>query len=293
MIWLRVVCASVIALGVYGTSVTANQLDDLFIVEGFSKGYAITAETSKLDTLYKNPAGLAGIDSVQIQTVSTGAYDSEMLTLGLNAAFSLSETISAGLSVPIKHISGIPQTIGNDQGEAEVIGSFSDTQTGLILGLGTQLLPDINVGISGSYLIHRINDDQGQGFGVDVGVQWLNGPLTLAGSVQRVLGQRMAWTTGYNDTIPMAANVGLAYQFFQHQLMGDLTYSSSGLQDVNIGGIFHMLDYANMTYGVRDCLSTRRISLGLTMTMERLNVSYAVAKHPHLGLTHKIGIELR
>jgi hypothetical protein len=92
------------------------------------------------------------------------------------------------------------------------------------------LNPDWKVGASLKYYLHQLDNEKGQGIGVDLGTffkpkgEWLRWEL---GATLKDLSPGMTWSTGRRETIAPTLRLGLAYHLIYDQLIASLDADAS------------------------------------------------------------------
>lgn len=211
---------------------------------GMGGAYVAVADDSTAS--YWNPAGLPGIKHIEVSAVQQGRAD-KALALGTNEVGSEYFFMSGGMTVPkigsfgasIMRfgVAGIDQ-IPYDPAVAAcascappaATGQFSTQDLAFIGSYGKQFVPAFAMGVNVKALMggtSGLKPDAASGitgdasyssFGLDLGLKSdfggfspsLQG-LRFGANIQDIYNSGATWSTGYKDTVPMNAKVGLAY----------------------------------------------------------------------------------
>lgn len=209
---------------------------------GMGGAYVAVADDSTAS--YWNPAGLPGIKHIEVSAVQQGRQD-KALALGTNEVGSEYFYMSGGISIPkigsfgasimrfgVSGIEQIPYDplLAPNAAPPAAIGTFGTQDLAFIGSYGRQFHPAFNMGLNVKALMGGttgLQADASTGltgdatyssYGLDLGIKSDFGGFTpnlkglrLGANIQDIYNTGANWNTGYSDSVPMNAKVGLAY----------------------------------------------------------------------------------
>ncbi|RAP32684.1 hypothetical protein DID75_04325 [Candidatus Marinamargulisbacteria bacterium SCGC AG-410-N11] len=264
---------------------------DLVLVNGFSKGFAITADRASTDGIMKNPAALGSLKRYMIKSSYSSFFNNQYQTYLLGAGFNLNG-YRVGINMPMRQISSIDQTV-EQQGRGVSIGAFKDSNMAVQFSLGKLFLDDnVSVGSTLGYYTHEIGVKKSNGIGLDVGVLGSYLGNNFGVSIQRVGNLTMDWGT-YKETIPMTLNLGFSRTLFESlTILSDVSLQKSITSQINLGVTWSIKSLCDVNIGYRDLSGLKRLSLGLDVHLSTMTIQYAFSQHPDLGAIQKVGVTL-
>ncbi len=276
-------------------SFTALQASD-FVGDGYgallnSMGGALGAAKNHPDTLYVNPAGMAGIKQFTLASGyqnGFGGFNSEYF---MTAACPLNDMV-LGMSVPINMVSDILRTQENSgTGQGQSIGNVTQLYSAALLGVAWHLNDFCQVGINGRAYYLRLDSYTGTGFGFDAGLRWQPMSLLSLGLSARHLGNmQLRWSSGATETYGAQYSLAAATHFALDSLQFwpelRLDYQSTEQRWLLKTGVELGLDeFLKLRGGYRG--DTGQWTLGLGLDAGDFGLDYALLTHDTLGLTHQ------
>jgi hypothetical protein len=265
----------------------ANSFESISTVESMGKGFATTASFEGIESLSKNPAGIAGSNKTLVQTNYADYFG-----LYKTAAFGFSKELSDdrvfSIQVPIISVDDIPKTIDNG-GEAVQIGSFSDQQVGVSLGVASYLSESIVVGSSFHFISHQIDDESATGMTLDFGAIMSLNSLQIGASVTNIVLKEFTWAEVTNESLPLTVNLGAVYDVYQATFYSDFSVYDNTLQ-INGAAEWHITEQLDVYAGIFDGTNTEQITFGTTLHLDRFDMSYSSFPNDDLGTVHKLGL---
>lgn len=241
------------------------------------------------ESLYSNPAGMAGLLSPQIG-FSHLVYWEGVTYDALWAGLPIGENQFAGLNVAYFNLPPFNSTADDLRPLAQAQG---------LLGTASYVFKIqrfLAAGCGLKYVMSRLTQDQASAAAVDVGVKCfaLNDQLTLA-AVARNLGAATAFVE-VRDAMPMETGIGIAYQFwpgeiFTLNLAADALVPFQGNPAMTAG----MELWYHQTLAVRCGLKKDNdvgdwLALGAGLRWQRLHVDYAASPLGPMGMVHRISV---
>jgi hypothetical protein len=272
-------------------SLLAYSFEDSMLVDGFAKGYAITADNTGLETAQKNPAAITYVSKNEFSSTYTSYFDDLYQTYNLAYGTSLFNKLFFGVQLPTRVVSGIAQTQADDDNKGVQIGSYSDITAEGIFSLGFKLNDNVNVGSNIKYRQHRFNTSKGEKLGYDLGIQYNSSLYTLGMSVQEI-GSTMEWNTSLSEVVPMVTNIGAALKPNNEFtfLLDTSVIKSDSVFNSGLNWKFHKQMHINA--GIKDLFNSQRLSLGVNFLISGVCIDYAYAQNEYLGTIHKVGVRV-
>lgn len=262
---------------------------------GMSEAY--TAAADDAFALYWNPAGIAGVDGVDLGLMHAEWFqDVRLEYLGVV----IGRTRDAfGLSFAFNTTGEIER---RDGPSAEPLGTFDAHDLAWGFSYARRIGERWRVGGSLKALYEKIHLDDGWGWAVDAGVLYRTpiGGLTAGGSL-RNLGPKMS-LRDESFELPSVITLGLSYRPDRLQfesgglLLGvDVSKPVDNRLRIHLGGEWHVQDRIAVRTGYGMGYDERGLAAGLGLRQGRWSVDYAwVPYSSDLGDTHRIslGIDL-
>ena len=303
---LTIFCG-VTASGAPGDGVDAGSfVRDGVGARAFGFGGAFNAIADDASAVVWNPAGLAGLEGINLQAMHTNRYG-----LGISFQF-IGATITTnglglGLSVVRSSIDQIP-FYGEDGEE----GFFSEIQTlilgsvgyevGGVLDLNLNVPVDLYLGASGKIYSHSILEGRGSGLGFDVSAlaqlsfDW--GDLRLGYTAHDFGTTKIKWRgTDHNPTnsVPWINTLGVAASLFDHALVLssdiDIALGRSHLDRLHVGAEYRPLKELAGRLGTVFSGSGFRVTYGGSLHLAGFVLDYAYVPHKDLGGSHVISLD--
>lgn len=286
----------IVTIAIWSTLLTYpifGSFEDLVQVNGFAKGFAITAESLGAESAYKNPAGITSIDNVFLMTTYTSQFENLSQTAGLSLGAPINDKFKISLNIPLTMTQDNPETI-NQGGQGLQIDSFNNYSTGAILSLGTSVLNDrIHLGASAVYRLNQLNKVKGNGLGFDAGVLINFSYATLGLSAQDIGSTTLEWENNTQETIAPRYNIGLKIPVEKTiSILVDSTIEENQDNAYNIGAEISLSKNFTLMAGLRDIQSNESsLRIGTSLKTSQFSVFYSYSNHQELGANHRIGIQ--
>lgn len=298
-----------IAIGASGDGVDAGSfVRDGVGARAFGFGGAFNAIADDASAAVWNPAGLAGLEGINLQAMYTNRYG-----LGISFQF-LGATITRnglglGLSIVRSSIDQIP--FYGEEGEE---GFFSEIQTlilgsvgyeiGGLLDLSLDVPVDLYLGISGKIYSHTILEGRGTGLGLDISslaqlsFDW--GDLRLGYTAHDLGTTKIKWRgTDHNPTnsVPWINTLGVAASLLDDVLLVssdvDIALGRSHLDRLHVGAEYRPLKELAGRAGVVFSRDGFRITYGGSLYLADFVLDYAYVPHKDLGGSHVLSLDYR
>ncbi|MFT5170950.1 MAG: hypothetical protein ACI9BD_000722, partial [Candidatus Marinamargulisbacteria bacterium] len=279
----------VICLGVLGCQdCVAETFQNMVVVQSQAVGYAITAKKSGGESIYKNPACFEGSDVWRIETTYASFFDHLYQAAGFSASGSIDGVGDVALTIPVKMVDGIPETIAGP-GKAVQLSTFSDIQTAAILSWSGQLSSNLRLGVNSAGYFHRIGREQATGIGIDIGALYTEGPINLGFSVQNLGGLKLTWPNDVS-TFEEIVNFGVGYTFSDLAIYLDTATAGPFKDELNLGGEFNLSPQCQLLSGIQGLGTQNQVSFGISLFLDAMTVHYAFSQLSDLGSIQKIGL---
>lgn len=248
-------------------------------------GRAFTGVADDVDSLSWNPAGMATYRSCQVEFQQTPFVGG-----GSSQFFAYSQPVYGwgGLGVGVVNLQSgsIPRLI--DPGNAE-IGSFSNRQTGYLLGYGHHVSQNLGLGTTFKIAENVMDGHAERGFGADLG-----GLYRLTERARIGVALRNAWAPVYRfatetERFPTLLRAGGSYLFFDQRLLTAFDVEKTlgvsqnprwhlGAEGTVFGNVF-----------LRGGVDASQISTGVGLRWKTLQLDYA-ASFQTVGLSHTVSL---
>jgi len=189
-------------------------------------------------------------------------------------------------------IQDIPETqdLG---GEAAVLGSISDIKTAAILTLGTSFEDRFHIGINAKGYYNKISDQQGTGFGLDIGGIADLDYVTLGAAVHHVGETKITWDSGHTDIYAPELHLGASTSMIPYcELFSDAQLKKDRDAVLSIGISSMVMDTLKIQGGLHDINGLKRLSLGTTLLLDDTELNYTFAQTNTMGMIHKFGVSM-
>jgi len=264
--------------------------EDLVQVNGFAKGFAITADSLGLESAYKNPAGLASLRQATLLTSYASQHDNLVQTIGIGLGLPLSNTLKIGLNIPLTIIQDNIETTTSG-GRGVELGRFSNYEGGAILSVSKSLFSNsILIGSSATYRTSQLKDVSGSGLGLDAGIILHTPTLTVGASIQDIGNTTMTWDNDTKEVITPKYNIGFKLPLKRTlSIMGDMTSQKNKDTAYNVGVDYQLSKTLSLMGGIRDLQNSPTWRIGTALKVNKFQIHYAMSNHEDLGVNHKIG----
>ncbi|MBU2575449.1 MAG: PorV/PorQ family protein [Elusimicrobia bacterium] len=294
-----------IAPACHGAEIADGGLPGYFLNLGFGAralgmGRAHTAVASDAGAAYWNPAGLSMVGAKTVQLMHVTLFeDTYYDTLAYAHPFDYNTTI--GLGVARLYSGGFTQRDDNNV----PIGSFSDENIAAILGISSYFGNEISVGLSPKIIRKNFDGLNATAFGLDAGVMarpfsQIYPEFTLGLSVRNIISPEIK-RENLTDAAPLSTRVGIAlpYNHNSGKEFGILLAADTEKNQNQAAKYYFGLEltFYQDVLAVRGGYEPRGMTAGLGYTLRKNQpyetcVNYALLKHPALGLTHRLSLDL-
>ena len=128
-----------LSLCLVSISIFAYSFEDSTLVDGFSKGFAITADNNSLETAQKNPAAITYLEENQFSSTYTSYFDDMYQTYNMAYGMPIKNNYFIGFQLPSRIISDIKRTEADENNKGTQIGTYQDTTIESMVSLGINM----------------------------------------------------------------------------------------------------------------------------------------------------------
>ncbi len=269
-----------------------GSFDDLAEVNGYAKGFAITADSIGAESAYKNPAGISSIKRTALMTTYTSQFENIVQTMGLSLGVPISEKIKFGVNIPLTMTQNNPETIASE-GRGLQVGSFTNIMMGAIASLSTSLYDDhLQLGVSTVYRHFELNKTTGTGLGLDAGLLINTPHITLGASAQDIGSTTLKWSNATQEKINTRYNIGVKIPIEKAiTILADTTIEKDKDNAYNLGAEINFSKNFSVMGGLRDIQGNSSWRIGTALKVNRFHIYYSFSNNPELGVNHRIGIQ--
>lgn len=291
----------------HGAETADGGLPGYFLNLGFGAralgmGGAHTAVASDAGAVYWNPAGLSMVGTKSLQLMHVTLFeDTSYDTLAYAHPLADPKLITTiGLGIARLYSGGFTQRDNNNT----PIGSFSDQNMAVILGLASRFGDKVSMGLSPKIIRKNFAGLNATGFGLDAGVTAkhflrIYPEFTLGLSVRNIISPKIQ-RANLADTGPFSTRVGIALPYdhnsgkkFKVLLAADTEKKQNQAAKYYFG---LELTFYQDVLALRGGYEPQGATVGLGYTLHKNRphetcVNYALLKHPTLGLTHRFSLD--
>ncbi len=198
-------------------------------------GGAFVAVADDATAPYWNPAGMPSVERSAFSAMHSYAFNGLAAYDSVYGAYNLGKYGAVGGGLLMFAVDGIPLTGWDDPNSPNrrpVLKGYADSADYAVYGsYGRQVLPRLNVGASGIFIMgrHPGESDEGgdsSGQALDVAAKaGPFGPFTVGLNVQNIY-SNLKWDTGTKETIPTNVKLGGAYYRMVPQWDSELTLAA-------------------------------------------------------------------
>jgi hypothetical protein len=260
------------------------------LVEAQALGHAITA-SKKMEAIHKNPAIAAHHWVKTLQTTNVQLYEGMATLYSFRYHQPLTKTLALSVFTPIKVISGLEETIQNNENKGEIRQHFSDTETHLELTLAKQLstLP-LSLGISAAYQKHTLHTQRSEGYTLDLGGLYNHHDTTIGFSIKNILSNK-EWDYGRKEKENMHINTGISKALSDRAtLYTDIQFKDEKIKAFS-GLEAAINQHLTMQFGVADIAGKRQLSSGVVLDIFKCRISISLSESTDLGASQKVGFQ--
>ena len=236
--------------------------------------------TAQISAMYSNPVnyaliGGAGVKDIGYQTFSL-AYPAGFGSFGLNVAY-----LSVGDIFVVEDVSG-------PTGE-----TFSDKEYGVIASYGSTITEQIHLGANMKFVHQSIRDEDGSGFGLDLGL--LYQPLynlTFGLMGQDLVEPKIQLLEGGEEySIPRKVRLGMSYKMMDDRVLlaAGVDKASGRSPKVHLGAEVEPMKDLDLRVGYTT--DTEEISAGVGVRVSAIQLDYGFG-FLKLGSTHRVSLTI-
>ena len=271
-------------------------------------GNAYTALAEGPEAVYWNPAGLAWDQRPALNTmVSTLSLNRQFSYAGLVLAWDAdAPTSNARRSVlpPTRGVGAwgvgwLSFSLGDDfEGRTDDTASFytfGDHQNAYLISTGRTVFPWLALGITGKFYERTLDQFQSNGEGLDLGSLLLLGPQVRLAIQAQDLASNIAWSTGYQEQVPLTLRANLAAWTWKDRLLfsGQAEAVQGRQVTFGVGSELKIAQLLSARIGWQQDGLT--LGGGISLEMGRLkgNLDYAYLPDPlEQGNTQRLSLEI-
>jgi len=289
---LSVLCCFAVSGNGAGMGSTAVEFLNIGVgAKAAALGGSMTARTEGVDSVYWNPAGLAGIKFTE------ASFSQTLLVLGISHT-------SAGLAVPLGERAALGLQVNYfsagemDKGDNTglMAGTFTARDLSAAICFSAKLTDNIPAGISLKYIASSIDDSSGSAVAADFGVQFvINNALTLGTGIFN-LGTKLRQALA-EEALPLNMKAGILLKLFGTSVSADIVIPDSGSAGFSTGAeyILPLVRNSSMVLraGYNSSVLTGGFSLGGGFIIGPLNFDYAFLFFGEIGNNHRFSVKFR
>ena len=258
-------------------------------------GEAFTAIADDATGMYFNPAGLAGIENVELNVT----HSEWLMDIRFEQVSIVNEMFGGALGF---NFTGLYYGELERRGDFPTVvpdGTFSPYNLAASIGYGRDILPDISLGISAKLLYERIDFESATGWALDFGIlqrSRIDG-LTFAASVLNMGPQAKFIEEKFYP--PFQARFGAAYTAEEKRIRGKITLSGDFLfsndmdEKLLIGMEYFYKNSLAVRFGYRSGYYVQGATMGIGVVYDRLRFDYAYMPIEFgLGDSHRFSINV-
>ncbi len=270
-----------IFLLIAGQPVLGSQLmGDHVSIVSTALGQSDMAIAGGLQSIGQNSAGITTLRRFTIQTQAASAFENAYQTSEVSFGGPISDQMTLALSVPLRYVSNIPQTI-EVGGRGVAISNYSDIQVSARLVGATQLTRNLSIGVGLIYARRQLLDTVSTGYDLDAGMIYSRDGFSIGLSAHSLLGHN-EYSVGGSWT-PMSALT----------LSGSVDLADKGSIRTHVGATYTLSQGFTVMGGANGLGDGMKASLGLGLDLDGMHLNYAMTQHPDLGISHTVGLTLQ
>jgi len=270
-------------------------------------GNAFVAVSNDASASYWNAAGLSLLGRSEALLMHAERFAGLVNYNLVSYARPLQQEAGLGVLVFRLGIDGIKYTELEDPGEPlsaanrpRVKRTASSADYVVYLAYGRRLRERLSLGGSAKLIRRKIGDNTAFGYGVDVGLLYLLGPVSVGLNLRNLTSSPVHWDTGTMDRILPSVDFAVAYTQPIAILGSKLTGTIGTYQDKDFSGL-NGADALNLGLECKhsDALAVRigstlgKLTAGLGLRFyDRAGVDYAFSQHRQLGNSHRLSVSL-
>ncbi|GEM_PF-5466420 len=157
------------------------------------------------------------------------------------------------------------------------------------------------IGLKAKVFNENLGVTSGTGFGIDAGLFWHKGPLSVGAVIRDLTGTPIVWRS-HREYIYPSIQTGATYLVKGHLLLGtqfDLLFEGRKVSSTYSVGPFSMDTHFGFEYiigkasGVRVGINRGNMTFGAGFQFKKLTFNYGYTSHSSLGSTSKFSVAIR
>lgn len=241
------------------------------------------------DSIYWNPAALAGTEKMQLATSACEIYGTNYRTFGFAFPTACGKWgllfLSAGQA-------GIPETVIDAGGRPAATGATLGYDANVLYLTYAREFGRISAGINAKYLSEGLAGKGGSGLGADVGLELkLSDLISVGMKLENIIDPSIKWNTSSEATerIEAGARLGTSVLLLDKKLLltGDVFIKNNNTISFFAGGEYQLIKNLLLRCG----LFESRPTFGLGLNYIDLAVDYAYVKgNDYLDDSHRLSL---
>ncbi|MDZ7860245.1 MAG: PorV/PorQ family protein [Candidatus Krumholzibacteriota bacterium] len=258
-------------------------------------GEAFTAVADDVTGMHYNPAGLAGIEKVELNVT----HSEWLMGIRFEQVSIANEMFGGAVGF---NFTGLYYGDLERRGNFPTVapdGTFSPYDLGASVGYGRDILPDLSAGMSAKLLYQRIDFESATGWAVDLGVihrSRIEG-MTFAASLLNLGPQAKFVEEKFYP--PFQTRLGVAYEAEERwmkgkvTLSGDFLYSNDTDEKLLLGMEYFYKESLAVRFGYKSGYYSQGATMGFGVVYDRLRFDYAFMPIDfNLGNSHRFSINV-
>jgi len=258
-------------------------------------GEAFTAVSDDATSIYWNPAGLANVEGVELNVT----HSEWLVDIRFEQVSVVNEAFGGTVGL---NFTGVYYGKLDRYGNFPSIrpdGTFTPYDLALSAGYGTDILPNLSLGISAKLIYEKIDFESATGWAVDFGVfhrSAIEG-LTLGASILNLGPQAKFVEEKFYP--PFQFRVGVSYRYDDERIRGSILVASDAVfpndsdAKLHLGAEYGYRDFLFIRLGYKSNYYVQGATLGVGVVYDRLRFDYAyMPMQLELGNVHRFSISV-
>ena len=258
-------------------------------------GEAFTAVADDATSIYWNPAGLASVDDVELNLT----HSEWLVDIRFEQISVVNEMFGGAVGLGFTGLFYGDLDRYGDYPSLTPDGTFNPYDFALSAGYGTDILPNIAVGVAAKLIHSKIDFESATSWAVDLGVthrSMIEG-LTLAATLLNLGPQAKFVEEKFYP--PFQARIGGAYLYTAGWLHGDLiaatdiVFPNDGDTKLHVGAEYNYERYLSVRAGYKSNYYVQGLTMGLGLRYKNLRFDYAFMPIEYgLGDSHRFSLSV-